>query len=336
MPYTLKVQQISVKDPDTGEYSGVDVLTEQTEQGLIAELQAEGNVQIAQIEQAGIDVSDTIAEMAGDVQEIIEQTQLAIDDFESQKTTIAEAVASMANLGTDKTLTVSGMAADAKVTGRIKEIVSDIERDAYGEKEVTSTLTTIGKIASRMVNSSGIASASSTYYIHGYLLENISQFTIRPSALSNASQYYAFYDVTTLSSCDNTANMIGSPVNFPTNNVEITVNVPSRKCMFVVSGSSTAPVGTVTKIFASKISVLSTEISAKQDAPSQAGTAGQVLGLDNSLHPVWVNQSGGGDLSDEIKEALLDCFENVAWTSGDSATFIQALREAFYGEAFDI
>ena len=31
----------------------------------------------------------------------------------------------------------------------------------------------------------------------------------------------------------------------------------------------------------------------KQDAPSTAGTAGQVLGLDSNLDPVWVNNGGG-------------------------------------------
>ena len=32
----------------------------------------------------------------------------------------------------------------------------------------------------------------------------------------------------------------------------------------------------------------------KQDAPADPGTAGQVLGLDEQLQPVWVDQSGGG------------------------------------------
>lgn len=35
-------------------------------------------------------------------------------------------------------------------------------------------------------------------------------------------------------------------------------------------------------------------IDAKQDAPSTAGTAGQVLGLDDDLNPVWLDQTGGG------------------------------------------
>ena len=37
-----------------------------------------------------------------------------------------------------------------------------------------------------------------------------------------------------------------------------------------------------------------TAVAGKQDAPATPGTAGQVLGLDGNLSPVWVNQSGGG------------------------------------------
>lgn len=39
---------------------------------------------------------------------------------------------------------------------------------------------------------------------------------------------------------------------------------------------------------------LKSQIADKQDAPAVAGTSGQVLGLDSSLNPVWVNQQGGG------------------------------------------
>jgi len=45
MPYTIKTQQIAVKDPDTGEYIGVDLLTEQTAEGLINEIAQEGTAQ---------------------------------------------------------------------------------------------------------------------------------------------------------------------------------------------------------------------------------------------------------------------------------------------------
>ena len=41
---------------------------------------------------------------------------------------------------------------------------------------------------------------------------------------------------------------------------------------------------------------LTSSVSGKQDAPSQLGTAGQVLGLDNNLNPKWITQSGGGGI----------------------------------------
>lgn len=50
-------------------------------------------------------------------------------------------------------------------------------------------------------------------------------------------------------------------------------------------------------ILGNEVSELSRQLSDKQKAPSTAGTAGQVLGLDDQLQPVWVNQSGGGDVS---------------------------------------
>ena len=45
---------------------------------------------------------------------------------------------------------------------------------------------------------------------------------------------------------------------------------------------------------ASEVSSLNNALNEKQDAPETAGTAGQVLGLNSNLDPVWVNQSGGG------------------------------------------
>lgn len=60
----------------------------------------------------------------------------------------------------------------------------------------------------------------------------------------------------------------------------------------------TAGVGDTTKVWsasksASEVASLSNEISKKQDAPTAAGSAGQVLGLatvDNETVPTWVNQ----------------------------------------------
>lgn len=41
----------------------------------------------------------------------------------------------------------------------------------------------------------------------------------------------------------------------------------------------------------------------KQDAPASAGTAGQVLGLNNNLDPVWLTPSGGGG---DVQDVQID------------------------------
>lgn len=134
MPYTLKTQQISVKDPDSGEYIGVDVLTEQTKEGLIAELQAEGDTQIERINQAAVDVQSAVDQAETEAQQLISSTQSSLNTLETQKDTIAQTIASMAELGTDTTLTTAGMAADAKATGdeisNVKNAIGELEDEA--------------------------------------------------------------------------------------------------------------------------------------------------------------------------------------------------------------
>ena len=53
--------------------------------------------------------------------------------------------------------------------------------------------------------------------------------------------------------------------------------------------------------WSSDVTELKSAVQGKQAAPAAAGTAGQVLGLDNSLNPVWVNQSGGGGGVSDVK-----------------------------------
>ena len=54
MPYTLKTQQIAVKDLDTGTYVGVDILTEQTTEGLLNELIVTGNSKKTEVINEGV------------------------------------------------------------------------------------------------------------------------------------------------------------------------------------------------------------------------------------------------------------------------------------------
>jgi len=65
---------------------------------------------------------------------------------------------------------------------------------------------------------------------------------------------------------------------------------------------------------------LKSQIAGKQNAPAVAGTSGQVLGLDSSLNPVWVNQQGGGGGGDVTTAQWLYSFP-TGIASGAVASF---------------
>lgn len=64
---------------------------------------------------------------------------------------------------------------------------------------------------------------------------------------------------------------------------------------------------------ADDVSHLNRQLSDKQDKPATAGTAGQVLSLDDQLNPVWADQTGGS--SEDVAPVII----NTA--SGDIASF---------------
>lgn len=117
MPYVMNPHKLWVKDPEHNAYLPQNVIATQT-----------AEEQIALVEAAG---ADTIA----DVQQAVADSQAAVNSLESQKNTIAQSVASMAQLGTDTTLSTSGMAADAAATGLIKSATNSFFRT--GETEVS-------------------------------------------------------------------------------------------------------------------------------------------------------------------------------------------------------
>jgi hypothetical protein len=69
------------------------------------------------------------AEKIDEVNQAVADAQTAVNALEAQKDTIAQTIEAMADLGTDTTLSTTGMAADAKVTGdkisRFQTAVSD-------------------------------------------------------------------------------------------------------------------------------------------------------------------------------------------------------------------
>lgn len=61
------------------------------------------------------------------------------------------------------------------------------------------------------------------------------------------------------------------------------------------------------------------------------GQSGQALVSDGEGGAEWGQAQGGGSgLSDEAKQALLSCFQNVVWLTEDWETLYNALRDALY------
>lgn len=73
-----------------------------------------------------------------------------------------------------------------------------------------------------------------------------------------------------------------------------------------------------------EIADMQDDIDGKLDAPSTAGTAGQVLGLDSNLAPAWTNQSGGGGggtLEQICKITTTEEVTEIVHTLSNSGTF---------------
>lgn len=72
------------------------------------------------------------AEKVAEVNAAVAAAQTAVNTLNNQKNSIAQSVASMASLGTDTTLSTSGMAADAKATGdKIKQTLKEVPDSRY-------------------------------------------------------------------------------------------------------------------------------------------------------------------------------------------------------------
>lgn len=161
MPYTLKPNKLFVKDPEGGGFLAQNVIAEQTTEEMVAEIQTEGTA-----------IKNTIVNQ---LNQAISDSQTAIDTLETQKDNIVEAVASMAELGTDTSLSVAGMAADAKATG---DAVNDLNSDFEIHDEVLETAfaTKYEKVITltedKAINADGsLYNSSDTSFKHTNLIE---------------------------------------------------------------------------------------------------------------------------------------------------------------------
>lgn len=120
MSYTLKIQQIAVKDPDTGEYSGVDVLAEQTTEGLLNEIEVKG----ATVKN---EVDACVADAEANIDELGRRADTIVDRMNSNIATATQAVDAAVQQGVDPTLTLTGIPADAAACGDLKSALNGIE-----------------------------------------------------------------------------------------------------------------------------------------------------------------------------------------------------------------
>ena len=107
MPYTIKSQQIAVKDPDTGEYVSVDLLTEQTTEGLLNEIKTLGNQKKNEI----IELGDG-------------KKQAITDEATSQLTAITQL-----GDGKKQAITDEGAAQVSAVNAKGREVLESIPND---------------------------------------------------------------------------------------------------------------------------------------------------------------------------------------------------------------
>lgn len=85
----------------------------------------------------------------------IVSTQAAVDSLEAQKNTIAATIASMAQLGTDTTLTTPGMAADAAKVGDLKSVITGKEDSLTSKFSFTNS--------KRIKSDTGVYQGGSSY-----------------------------------------------------------------------------------------------------------------------------------------------------------------------------
>ena len=149
MPYTLKTQQIAVKDPDTGVYSGVDILAEQTTEGLLTEITATGEAVKADVsaqmatersdfntyvttKEAELDqyksttetnINTYVTNKNQEITTMIAEADEDVSDLEDRKQDVADAVAGMLSKGVDNTLTTANVPAESKATGDLFETI---------------------------------------------------------------------------------------------------------------------------------------------------------------------------------------------------------------------
>ena len=129
MPYTIKSQQIAVKDPDTGEYVSVDILAEQTKEGLLSEINILSNNKKNEITQLGDSKKQAITQEA--TTKLGEITSLGNSKKDAITQEATSQLTAIGNLGDEKkdAITQEGSEQVMAVNAKGQEVLASIPSD---------------------------------------------------------------------------------------------------------------------------------------------------------------------------------------------------------------
>lgn len=146
MPVYLRPNELFVKNPNGSGYLPQNVISETSTAEMLAAF------------------DETIANTQESLNAITAEAQTAVDGIESQKNTMIASIASVAGQGTDTTLTQSGVAADAKAAGELKNVFKDADIEIAtwesGYFNLTSSATSVDT-ASRTSSSTYVSAIMS-------------------------------------------------------------------------------------------------------------------------------------------------------------------------------
>lgn len=140
-----------------------------------------------------------LSDFEEDVDEVISSAQSAVNNLEAEKDTIAQTVASMAQLGTDTALSTAGMAADAKAAGdgirSVEDDINDLKSALEGNWEGLADIP-------GYINASGNLTSSASLRCSDYIevpkdvvgIKIYSKYTTNNGSLNSFNPVCVFFD----------------------------------------------------------------------------------------------------------------------------------------------
>lgn len=233
----------------------------------------------------------------------------------------------------DNTLTVPGAVADAKAVGdEISDIKADLKEIAYSTVEIEFS----DPALHQYINTSGDTVSWDEPSVYQFLnwkwavveCSSGDSFLISGTG-GGAGRLWAFADAgkNVISRADANATETNLRISAPNNAKYLIINDHSDSKSYIVYYT----LDRITKLendtdeIENNVSDLS---QSKLDMQQGIENSGKILGIGTDGLIIPVEASGG--LTSEAKTALLDCFSDVVWSSGNGPSHISALRSALF------